>query len=95
MRENTIPKWKNTISKNGRGVASGGEDPTRDWLLIILASAVTPAFFRFPTSLFVIRRFPLVSRPVSLSHNLTVSPQSQFDAQKAHFGILAKSLSTL
>lgn len=54
---------------------------------------MTPAFFRFPTSLFVIRRFPLVSRPVSLPHNLTVSPQSHFEPQKAHFG--PKSLDSL
>jgi hypothetical protein len=54
---------------------------------------MTPAFFRFPTSLFVIRRFPLVSRPASLPHNLTVAAKSHFAAQKARFG--PKSLDSL
>ena len=54
---------------------------------------MTPAFFRFPTSLFVIRRFPLGSRPVSLPHNLTVTAKSHFEAQKADFG--PKSLDSL
>ena len=54
---------------------------------------MTPAFFRFPASLFVIRRFPLVSRPVSVAHNLTVSPQSHFDPKNANFG--QKSLDSL
>ncbi len=54
---------------------------------------MTPAFFRFPASLFVIWHFPLVSRPVPLPHNLTVSPQSHFEAEKAHFG--QKSLDSL
>jgi hypothetical protein len=54
---------------------------------------MTPAFFRFPTSLFVVRRFPLVSRPVSGAHNLTVSRQSHFEAKKARFG--PKSLDSL
>ena len=54
---------------------------------------MTPAFFRFPTSLFVIRPFPLVSRPVSLIYNLTVSPQSHFEPKKADFR--PKSLDTL
>ena len=61
---------------------------------------MTPAFFRFPAlfqegkrGLFVIRRFPLVSRPVSVAHNLTVSRQSHFEAKKARFG--PKSLDSL
>jgi hypothetical protein len=54
---------------------------------------MTPAFFRFPARLFVNRRFPLVSRSVSLTHNLTVSRQSHFEAKKARFG--PKSLDSL
>jgi hypothetical protein len=50
---------------------------------------MTPAFFRFPARLFVNRRFPLVS----LTHNLTVSRQSHFEAKKARFG--PKSLDSL
>jgi hypothetical protein len=54
---------------------------------------MTPAFFRFSASLFVIRRFPLVSCQVSIAHNLTVSRPSHFEPQKAHFG--QKSLDSL
>jgi hypothetical protein len=54
---------------------------------------MTPAFFRFPASLFVIRRFPLVSRQLSVAHNLTVSRSSHFEPQNAHFG--QKSLDSL
>ncbi len=59
-----------------------------------------PAFFRFPTSLFVdpalsARLSPGLagSRRVSPPHNLTASPQSHFAAQKARFG--PKSLDSL
>ncbi|MCY2977041.1 MAG: hypothetical protein NTW52_20515, partial [Planctomycetota bacterium] len=54
---------------------------------------MTPAFFRFSTSLFVIRPVSRGSLPVSVGHNLTVTPKSHFEAKKANFG--PKSLDSL
>ncbi len=53
---------------------------------------MTPAFFRFPASLLVIRRFPLVALPHSLTIT-PITPQSHFEAKKARFG--PKSLDSL
>lgn len=54
---------------------------------------MTPAFFRFPTSLFVDPALSARLSPGLSPHNLTVSHQSHFEAQKADFG--PKSLDSL
>jgi hypothetical protein len=49
--------------------------------------------FSFSTSLFVIRRFSCGSLPVSVGHNLRVTPTSHFEAKNVNFG--QKSLDSL
>ena len=69
-------------------------DSTDEWLGI---TSITPAFFRFPTSLFVVRRFSAclvrLSLNLSLAHYLKVIQKTDLDLKTTVFG--KKSLGSL